>query len=58
MTSAANDAQKRGRYLEGLSADYANLRSDPVEWKEFCEEFAEFDTTLSDGLPDEVLNTH
>lgn len=44
---------ERRIFLEGLSADYARLRADPVAWQEELDERALWDCTLMDGLRDE-----
>jgi hypothetical protein len=49
----AIEERRRRLYLEGLSADYAKLRSDPAAAAEFDQENEEWDCTLSDGLEDE-----
>ena len=41
---------RRRVYLEGLNADYANLRKDPEGWADFQEENAVWDVTNEDGL--------
>jgi len=46
----AVEQERRRIYLEGLSADYAELRKDPKAWNEFRKELKEWDATLKDGL--------
>ena len=46
----AIEERRRRLYLEGLSADYAKLRSDPAAGAEFDQENEGWDCTLSDGL--------
>jgi hypothetical protein len=48
----AIEAYRRQRFLDGLNADFAALRSDRGAWKEEQAERAAWDATLSDGLKD------
>jgi hypothetical protein len=47
------DKTEDARFWEGVRADYARLQADPEEWADYVGELAEWDTTTSDGLPDE-----
>jgi hypothetical protein len=47
------DNAEDARFWEGVLADYARLQADPEEWADYVGELAEWDTTTSDGLPDE-----
>lgn len=50
----ALEAYRRKCFLEGLAADFAALRADPVAWKEELEERAILEGTLMDGLEDDL----
>ncbi len=56
LTEALNriiEAQRRQRFLEGLSQDYAVLRKDEGAWQEEQEERNALEGTLMDGLEDD-----
>jgi starch phosphorylase len=53
MLDKVLDAYQRQIYFEGLNADFARLRADPVAWKEELEERRIWDATLSDDLDDD-----
>ncbi len=44
---------ERRQFLEGVAADFARLRADPVAWEEELAERREWDCTLMDGLRDD-----
>lgn len=46
----AIEAYRRQRFLEGLNADFAALRSDPAAWADEDAERRAWDATLADGL--------
>jgi hypothetical protein len=48
------DPSERKAFLDGLAADFAALRADPVAWREFQAEVRLLDLTSGDGLEDEV----
>jgi hypothetical protein len=41
------------RILEQANKAYAEMQKDPLEWKEYQDEVALWDSTLADGLDDE-----
>lgn len=51
--SRALDQVEDARFWQGVRADYARLQADPSEWADYAGELAEWDTSASDGLPDE-----
>lgn len=46
----ALEEYRRRKFLEGASAEFAALRSDPKAWQEELEEREAWDSTLMDGL--------
>ncbi len=50
LLDRAIEAYRRHLFLEGLNADFAALRNDPVVWADEQAERAEWDATLADGL--------
>jgi hypothetical protein len=44
------DEGARQCFLEGVNADFADLRNDPTAWQEELAERATWDCTLADGL--------
>ena len=53
VVDAAIDAYRRRRFLLGLAADFAALRSDPQAWSQELQERAEWEVTLGDNLESE-----
>jgi len=51
VLARALEAYRRQRFLEQLNADYAALHADPAASAAYQAETAEWDATLSDGLP-------
>jgi hypothetical protein len=50
LIDRAIEDDRRRAYFEGLAADYAALREDPVASADFDREMEEWDGTLCDGL--------
>lgn len=50
LLDKAIEAYRRQRFLEGLNADFAALRSHPAAWADEEAERQEWDATLPDGL--------
>jgi hypothetical protein len=47
------ERERRRRFLEGLNADFARLRSDPEAWADYWSEVKSLEGTLMDGLEDD-----
>jgi len=50
LLDEAVEALRRQRFLEGVNAAYAALRSDPGAWSTIADERRAWDATLHDGL--------
>ena len=53
ILAKAIDGYRRQCFLQGLTQDFAALRSDPEAWEEELQERRLWDATLSDGLLDD-----
>jgi hypothetical protein len=50
VLARAIDAYSRQSFLEGLNADFADLRADPKQWHEELAERGAWDAALTDDL--------
>ena len=56
LTAALSEILKqyrKQRFFKQVSTDYARLKEDPKEWKEFQDEMELLDDTLMDGLDED-----
>ncbi|MGI8403463.1 MAG: hypothetical protein ACR2OE_01605 [Thermomicrobiales bacterium] len=47
------DRYEQERFWQGVNADLARLKADPVAWQDYKEELAFFDRAAGDGLESE-----
>jgi hypothetical protein len=53
VLDSAIEHYQRDKFLDGVNAGFANLRSDPKAWNEEQAERALWDKTLSEGIEHE-----